>query len=351
MTTTVRTAPPPTPYGLDGIVVPEVAMPAPPHAPSPHLRAAHAAAEAWLDRFGLCRSAASRRILRRARLPLTATLFYPAASPPVLARLTPWLYWICIMDDEFDDGPDGRDPARCASTLATLLDVLGGRPGRTPAERALADIRLRVQEGRSPGWSRAFRRDVEGWFRTYREDAADRVAHRYPRLDAYPRQRAHAFGAYVMLSLAEPGAGVDLPEAVRRLPALRDLRHAAAEYLGLHNDFWSVGKEREAGAFHNAVILIGHHERVGLQEAVDRCAGMLDVRARRMVAAQQDLPGRLDAAGVTGRTKADALKCATAYWHVVRGAHDYYRQVDRYTRADPGPKDGLAPPHGLFTGR
>ncbi|MEU7106823.1 terpene synthase family protein [Streptomyces sp. NPDC046215] len=323
-------------------------MPVPPHAPSPFLAEADAAVWSWLDAYGICQSPASRRNLRRARITLTTAMAYPTASRGALARLARWLHWTFIMDDEFDDGPDGRDATRCEAALLSLLRVLDGEPGRTPATRALADVWSDLLRRRSPSWCRTFRRDVEGWFWSYYEDTVDRAAEHYPPLAAYRRQRARGVGAYMFLTLAESGAGVDLPETVRHLPALVELRHAAAEYTGLNNDLWSVAKDRSVGVFHNAVLLIEHHERRGLQDAVDRLAGLLGDCAQRMAAAREALPGQLAAAGVGGRARADVLTCAAAYAHFVRGCYDYYHQVDRYTRADPDRAGELAPVHRLF---
>ncbi|MBT2382867.1 terpene synthase family protein [Streptomyces sp. ISL-11] len=340
----------PSPYGLDGITVPDPRMPVSPHPPSPFLAEADATVWSWLDAYGICQSPASQRNLRRARITLTTAMAYPGADRDTLARLARWLHWTFIMDDEFDDGPDGRDAVRCEAALTSLLRVLEGEAGRTPATRALADIWHGLLSGRSPSWRRAFRRDVEGWFWSYYEDTVDRAADHYPRLAAYRRQRARGVGAYMFLTLAELGAGVDLPETVRHVSALVDLRHAAAEYTGLNNDLWSVAKDRSVGVFHNAVMLIEHHERCTLQDAVDRLAGLLADCAERMAAARRVLPGQLDAAGIGGRTRADVLACAAAYGTFVRGCYDYYHQVDRYTRADPDRTTGeLAPVHRLFT--
>lgn len=330
------------------LTVPAPRMPIPPTAPNPFAAQAHAAVCSWLSRFGICQSPASQRNLRRARITDTTALAYPDAGPADLVRLTQWLYWTFIMDDDFDDGPDGRDPARCEEALTSLVRVLDGGGGRTPATHAFADIWQRMLANRSAAWRKEFRKDTEEWLWTYYEDTVDRAADRYPCIDAYRYRRARGVGAHMFLTLAELGAGLDLPEALRHLPALQDLKRAAAEYTGLNNDLWSVAKDRSVGVFHNAVVLLERNEGHTARVAADRVAGMLADCAEAMLTAARELPAQLDATGMTGPARTDALTCATAYEKFVRGCFDYYHQADRYTRPEPCSSSTPAPVHRLF---
>ena len=343
------TATGPTPYGMADIRMPEVCLPFPPHDPNPGLAQAETALSAWLDAFAICQSPASRRSLRRARIPLITALAYPDAPPAVLELLIQWATWSFIVDDEFEDGPDGDDPARCAAALATLLPMLdGARPGELPSARAFSGTLERLTDGRSPGWCRMLRHDIGAFLWSYYESLLDRLAHRIPTLPAYRRQRAVTVAGYTWLDLVEVAAGIDLPETVRHLSSFRDLRDAASEYVGFHNDLWTVAKDKAAGSFHNAVLLVQHHDHHTLQEAVDHVNGMLTDCAQRMLSAERDLAVQLDAAGITGRSRADALTCAEGYRKFVRACFDYHYQVDRYTTADLDHTGERTPPFQLF---
>ncbi|MEU1817060.1 terpene synthase family protein [Streptomyces roseifaciens] len=323
-------------------------MPIPPSDPNPFALHAHTAVHSWLACFAICQSPVSQRNLRRARITETSALAYPDAGPEDLVRLTQWLYWTFIMDDDFDDGPDGRDPARCAGALASLVRVLDGGSGGSPATCAFADVWRRMLADRSPAWCKEFRKDTEEWFWTYYEDAVDRAADRYPPLDTYRYRRARGVGAHMFLTLAEVGAGLDLPEELRHLPALQDLKRAAAEYTGLNNDLWSVAKDRSVGVFHNAVVLLERHEGHSPREAADHVAGMLAECAERMLTAARELPEQLDAVSAAGPTRTDVLTCAAAYQKFVRGCFDYYHRADRYTRPEPRSSSTPAAVHRLF---
>ncbi|MFD4050534.1 hypothetical protein ACFWSF_34235 [Streptomyces sp. NPDC058611] len=109
----------------------------------------------------MCQSAASRRSLERTRMPLVTALCFPDAAPEVLDMLIEWTTWSFLVDDEFDDGPDGADPKRCAAALATLVPVLDGdRPPDTASARAFARSLQRLTDGRSAAWSRLLRQDI-----------------------------------------------------------------------------------------------------------------------------------------------------------------------------------------------
>ncbi|MFD9425659.1 MULTISPECIES: terpene synthase family protein [unclassified Streptomyces] len=334
---------------MDGIRMPEVRLPFPAHEPNPHLARAQTSLDAWLDESAICRSAQSRRSLERTRIPLVTALAYPDAAPDALELLVQWATWTFVIDDEFDDGPDGQDPARCARALATFLPVLDGAPvGGSASARAFAGTWERLVEGRSPAWCRMLRDDIRAYLWSYYEGLVDQLAERVPTLAAYRRQRCVSVAAYTWLDLVEIAVGVDLPETVRHFSSFRELREAAAGYVGLHNDLWSLERDKNAGAFHNAVLLVQHHDGSPLQEAVDEVNGLIAECAQRILDAERDLAVQLDAAAITGQDGADALDCAAGYAKFVRGCFDYHYQARRYTAAATSHSREATAPHQLF---
>ena len=339
----------PVPHGMEAIRIPEVSMPFPAHEPNPALPRAEAALDAWLDASGLCQSPASRRSLKRTRMPLVTALCFPDAAPEVLDMLIEWATWSFLVDDEFDDGPDGAEAVRCAAALATLVPVLdGAQPTDTASAQAFARTLERLTNGRSAAWSRMLRHDIGGYLWSFYAGLIDQLAHRIPTVTAYRRQRAVTIAAYTWLDLVEASASIDLPETVRRLSSFRDLRDAASEYVGLCNDMWSLERDKRAGGFHNVVLLVQYHEQLTLQEAVDEVNDMLTDCAHRMLDAERDLTAQLDAAHITGQARADALTCVEGYCKFVRGVFDYYYSVDRYTIREPDQAGEAAPVHQLF---
>ncbi|MFI6475997.1 terpene synthase family protein [Streptomyces sp. NPDC050516] len=291
----------------------------------------------------------SRRSLEHTRVPLVTALAYPDAAPDALELLVQWATWTFVIDDEFDDGPAEQDPTRCASALATFLPVLdGASAGNSASAQAFAGTWERLVEGRSPAWCRMLRDDIRAYLWSYYEGLLDQLASRVPTLAAYRRQRGVTVAAYTWLDLVEIAVGVDLPETVRHLSSFRDLREGAAEYVGLHNDRWSLEKDQQAGAFHNAILLVQHHHGSPLQEAVDRVNTLITHCAQRMLDAERDLAVQFDAAKITGQTRTDMLNCAAGYAKFVCGCFDYPSQARRYTASAGGATDEATAPHQLF---
>ncbi|GGU66452.1 terpene synthase family protein [Streptomyces lavendofoliae] len=338
----------PVPSGMDGIRMPAVHLPFAAHDPNPAHPQAQAALETWLDTFGICQTPASRESLQRTRIPLITALAYPRASPAALELLVQWAAWTFIIDDEFDDGPDGQDPTRCAKALAILLPILDGTPpGQAASARAFAETLQRLTADRSAGFCRMLRGDIAAYLWSYYESLVDQRAQRVPTVAAYRRQRAVAVAAYTWLDAVEIAAGVDLPEPVRHFSSFRDLRDAIGQYVGLHNDLWSLERDQAAGAFHNAVLLLQHHEQLPLQEAVDAVNVMLTDCVHTMHHAERDLIAQLEAADITRAARDDVLACITGYRHFVRGCFDYHYQARRYTTAHASHNSESAP-HRLF---
>ncbi|MEU4730747.1 terpene synthase family protein [Streptomyces sp. NPDC023588] len=327
--------------------MPQLHLPFPAHDPNPAHPQAQAALDTWLDVSGICQSPASRASLERTRIPLVTALAYPDAGPAALELLARWAAWTFIIDDQFDDGPDGQDPSRCADALATFLPVLDGQtPGGTPPARAFAATLQDLTAGRSAGFDRMLRSDIAAFLWSYYQGLVDQGSGRLPTMAAYRRQRGVTVGAYTWLAAVEIAAGIDLPETVRHFSSFQDLRDAAAQYAGLHNDLWSLQRDKAAGAFHNAVLLVQHHDRLALQEAINAVHAMLTDCVERMQDAERDLAAQLDAARITGPARDDVLTCAAGYRKFVRGCFDYHSQTRRYTA--PPAAEGDIPPHRLI---
>ncbi len=133
------------------------------------------------------------------------------------------------------------------------------------------------------------------------------------------------------LDLCEVTIGVDLPEAVHRLPAFRLLFGTVADTTALCNDLASVYRERAMGCQHNAVYLLEHfggHDQSSAAEQIQR--SITDGYAV-IAQAGRELPAQLTAAGLTDDVAQAALRCADSYLDVLHGNNLYHRTTSRYT--------------------
>ncbi|MER5631906.1 terpene cyclase [Streptomyces nitrosporeus] len=301
---------------------------------NPGMEATKSAAWRWAEENGLSLSPAARKKMLRTRPELWISLIFPGASQQHLDLFCQWLFWAFLVDDEFDDGPAGRDPRVCGRAIARLVDVLDGAGPQVPMEHALVELRERTCPGRSPDWVRQFRRDTVAWLWTYYAETVERAAGKVPSRAEFTLHRRDSVAMQPFLDLHEITAGIDLPEYARSLPAYIALRTAVTDHSGLCNDICSFEKEALLGYEHNAVRLIQRDRGSTLQEAVDEAGVQLARIAERVRRAEGELIGEIAAAGIEGPVREALERCVRDYRGLVRGDFDYHARAERYTRPD-----------------
>ncbi|MFD3657921.1 terpene synthase family protein [Streptomyces sp. NPDC058620] len=301
---------------------------------NPGMELTRKAAWEWAEANDLLLSPVARKKMLRTRPELWISLIFPSASQKHLDLFCQWLFWAFLVDDEFDDGPAGRDPRMCEEAIARLVDVLDGAVPHGPMDRALDGLRWRTCQDRSQRWIRQFRRDTVAWLWTYYAEAVERAAGQVPSRADFMKHRRDSVAMQPFLDLHEITAGIDLPESARSLPAYIALRNAVTDHSGLCNDICSFEKEALLGYEHNAVRLIQRDRRCTLQEAVDEAGIQLARIAERVQRAERELAEEIYAAGIDGGTKAALERCVQDYRGLVRGDFDYHARAERYTRPD-----------------
>ncbi|MEE1741339.1 terpene synthase family protein [Streptomyces sp. BE147] len=312
---------------------------------NPGMEETRKAAWKWAESHDLFLAPPARKKMIRTRPELWISLIFPTASQCHLDLFCQWLFWAFLVDDEFDDGPAGRDPRMCEEAIARLVAVLDGAAPRGPMEHALEGLRERTCRDRSPRWVRQFRRDTVAWLWTYYAEAVERAAGQVPSRADFVKHRRDSVAMQPFLDLHEIAAGIDLPDSARSLPAYIALRNAVTDHSGLCNDICSFEKEAALGYEHNAVRLIQRDRGSTLQEAVDEAGIQLARIAERVRRAERELTEEIAAAGIGGHTRAALERCVHDYRGLVRGDFDYHARAERYTRPDlvePDERDSLS---------
>ncbi|MGW4800557.1 terpene synthase family protein, partial [Nonomuraea sp. NPDC004297] len=226
--------------GARSLVLPEFFMPFPERRPNPAHRRAEAGMWRWIGETGLCPTEPARANTERTMPALLMALYYPRAGAGILELLAQWTAWAFIVDDEFDDGAAGRDPATVLAAITSLVDVMDGAPPANPLAEALAGLWQRLTARCPAAWGRVFRRDVVAWLNTYYVEAVDRIAAPVPSGADFVLHRRESVGIRTFLDGCEPALGLHPPDAVRLLPAFAAARRAACDHVGLINDIFSV---------------------------------------------------------------------------------------------------------------
>jgi (+)-beta-caryophyllene/(+)-caryolan-1-ol synthase len=313
---------------------------------SPWLPAAERALWPWLDERRLAPGEHVRAHIKRTNPALLGARFYPAAGAGTLPLLAQFCAWAFIVDDEFDEGPCGRDPVLSARAVAELLAALergtlergalqhGAAATASPPAAALTDLWGRLAAGRSASWRRQFADNIRSWLVTYHRVVLEREAGYAPGIEEFRGYRQLAVGMHMFMDLAEAVAGVDLPDEIRYSPAVMDLRRAVAEHVAFLNDIFSAHKEEQHGFPHNLVLVVDRVLGCGVQAAVGRANAMATGAVLGFLDARRRLPGELAALGADAAAAGAAARYAHSLAAVMRGNYDWHFGSKRYTHSD-----------------
>ncbi|MER7671432.1 terpene synthase family protein [Kitasatospora sp. NPDC096128] len=316
---------------MDRITLPAFRMPFPPTGGNPLQEEAGSRMWAWAEEFGLCAAPEVRRRMRRTQAELWCALTDPTAEVGPLALRCQWTFWAFVVDDAFDDDGCGQDLARSRAAIDELTGILhGARRPTSPAALALADLWRRTLTGRSAVWHRTFREDVTAWLWTYWREAVERAAGHTPLPEDYLTHRRNSIGMGMFLDLFETPPAIDLPDHMRRLPALVALRNAVVDHIALYNDLCSARKEGAAGYYHNAVFVLRHHHGGSVQDAVARVDALRAACVERAVSAERHLTAQLAAAGATQPIRGAVRRYAEHHRSLLRGDFEYHARAERY---------------------
>jgi (+)-beta-caryophyllene/(+)-caryolan-1-ol synthase len=313
---------------------------------SPWLSAAEHELWPWLDAWRLAPGEHVRAHIKRTNPALLGARFYPAADSGTLPLLAQFCAWAFIVDDEFDEGPCGRDPVLAGRAVAGLLAALehaalehgasghGAAATASPPAAALADLWRRLAAGRSASWRRQFADNIRSWLVTYHRVVLEREAGYAPGIEEFRGYRQFAVGMHMFMDLAELVIGVDLPDEIRYCPAVMDLRRAVAEHVAFLNDIFSARKEEQHGFPHNLVLVVDRVLGCGVQAAVGRANAMATGAVLGFLDARRRLPADLAGLGADAATAGAAARYAHSLAAVMRGNYDWHFGSKRYTHSD-----------------
>jgi epi-isozizaene synthase len=303
---------------------------------NPALEKAAAAADAWLEEFDLVPTDQARRHVERTRVDRLTAWLCPEAPVEALTLITQWNAWLFQLDDQFDDNPLlGYQPARWRGAFGPLFAVFDGDIANGRLARALADLWQRTSAVRSLAWQRRFLPHLLWYFDSYRTDMMHRQEGRIPGLQQYLSHRRGSFAFDAVLDLMEMVSGMDLPDHVHANPAFADMREAVIYANACINDLYSLRKELAHDYAFNAVIVIRHHHKCSLQEAVNRVAAMQAGYVQRILDLEQVLPARL--AGAGDNVILDALRCVQDFHALTAGNLAWSTETARYADIESDP--------------
>jgi hypothetical protein len=218
---------------------------------------------------------------------------HPRASIEALRLATEWQCWLFFGDDENDESDEGQKPAEMALRHAGYLAILDGKmPTRAarPTALALTELRSRLARLASPECRRRFRQRVEDYFSAIRWEAENRLTKFVPDPETYVRMRLDTSAVYTCFELIEFTEGISLPKEVRDHPQILALGRMANNVTSWCNDVVSLDKELRHGDVHNLVIVLRHHHKLSLLEAVHKAIELHNAEVNAYLELEKQLP-------------------------------------------------------------
>jgi 5-epi-alpha-selinene synthase len=277
---------------LRNLTIPNLDCPFP-SAVSPYAEAVHAHTLDWVQKFGLVNDAQGFERLKASRFGWLAARAYPDAPHERLEIVSDWNTWLFVLDDQCDEMGLGRQPLQLAELHCRCLEILSG--GIPAAEdiavvHGLHDIGARIRPLMPLAWLARFIHSAAEYFESTEWEAQNRDQNVWPDTPAYVHMRPFTGGLYTDIDLVELTENIALPLTVRVHPRIRQLITITNNVVCWSNDIFSLQKEYKHRDMHNLALLIHRHEHIGLQEAIDKVARLIDAQIRRFVALEKCLP-------------------------------------------------------------
>lgn len=259
----------------------------------PATEAARTATEQWADACGL-----TARPELRARLSATAPArlagrIAPRSTREGLLLSAAWAAWLFLFDDEYCDESDiGSDPAAITEVTVWMLGALetGAAAPDDVFGGALAELGTRLRALTGPvQWAR-FVQAVTAYFYALVWEATCRQHGTLAPLDEYIRMRRHSGAVATCLALIETINGFELDDRTWYDPSVRAASDAVADIICWSNDIVSYRKEESRSAdVLSLPTVLAHEHGLTEQQALDRCAAMLERRIAEYYAAERPL--------------------------------------------------------------
>jgi hypothetical protein len=235
----------------------------------------------WAGQTGLV-GEATRTRFEKADFGWFAAMVYPIADRTGLYLTADWFAWLFMVDDQLDDGAEGRDPDRLRTVFDGMRAVLtGAGPAAGTAGVAvssLANLWRRTAPLQTPRWRRRFAAHLTECLTTAATwEAGNRRAGIVPDPATYIAKRRHTGAIYVCMDLIDVVSGLDVPDEVYDSASFRTALDAASDVVCWTNDVFSLDKERALGEVHNLVYVMQYHHGWDRATALERaCAAIAD---------------------------------------------------------------------------
>ncbi|WP_157907060.1 MULTISPECIES: terpene synthase family protein [Sorangium] len=265
-------------------------------ATTPHPQAAQLANDCleWTRKCGLLPDESPRTLDKVRSYSALAAHCYPDAHFERLRAICDYYSWLFFFDDVCENTSlNGAEPKVVSSLLFDVYGVLRGPTaavGHAPFAQALADIWRRIGDGCPGFWRRRLIRHVENYIDGCVWEAQNRQLDRVPSRAVFEGMRMHTSTMYEFWDFIEYAGDLFLPDEVVEHPLVAEVRRAGNAIASFANDIYSLRKETSNRDVHNLVVVLMHEERIELEAAYARAAGIHDAQVEHFLDLVKHLP-------------------------------------------------------------
>lgn len=283
--------------------------------------------------FGLVTSDVAIRRLRSFQFDKYVSLTFPTVDFPDLCLAAEWWVWATMIDDQFDEGPLGRQPEMEHKIMRGLLAQLVESPTapkpNNPVTAALADMWPRTVKSMPEGWRRQFLRNVTHWVEAYCAEAINRARGTVLDLSNFVDLRIGAAIVYPFMDLVERVERLTLPDLLYDIGLLDTVRRPAAQVITGINDV-AYGNDVKQHEKNTYITIIARDRGCTRKEAIEHVYGMLLEREQAVLDAESQLPERIAALGYPADVADTAVRAAVSTRSFMRATIDWTFQTGRY---------------------
>ncbi|MGB7193277.1 MAG: terpene synthase family protein [Collimonas pratensis] len=308
---------------------PEFVLPFHAHT-NPHQAIAGANARRWLLSSGLIGADQLAQAGNERYDELLAKM-YPHAGVLELEVAICWLTWYFMLDDFLDK----QDIHSARETVRSITgQIHGDTQARIEPDGMMAilwsAIWIRIAAAASPRSQQRFLLAQRDALLSNLQEIENRMERRIPDLFSFVALRRLSGGMRTVFLFNGYADHIELPAAFERHPLHMALSDAANDVACITNDILSFDKEAANGETNNYVIVVQHHMRGSIRQAVDFLHHLQAARIEAYLHAKKQLPQVFRQLHLPPAQQVRAIQYLRGVEDALSGLRDWSLQTPRY---------------------
>jgi hypothetical protein len=291
----------------------------------------------WVKKFDLVMSDEVFQHYREQKFTWMVARMFPSADLEALCIAADLNTLLFVLDDQYDEASteteDVRKKENFEMFLGQVRSILQDHERKTlskhgPSLAAISDFWERICRRSTPAWQHRFAESMKRAFvaNLWRIELVKQ--NRLPGVGEYMQFRQQFGGANFFADLVEVMENISLPDEAIWNDTIQQMITLCSDTICYANDLFSYRKELLQGDEMNLVMLLKHHERLSLEDAVFKATQIHDGKVKQFVQLSRQLPS------FGKETDREILRFVNALAVMMRGNIDWSRMdTARYQMA------------------